>query len=89
MPLPECGVVKLDVQITDKGQMAVAAQLRIAGISASVTIPNDVQRMKSVVIGPQSRRFIAICRQRSAADCCLLSLRGYASDAEAACKSRD
>ena len=57
MPLPEGGVRKLDVQITDEGQMATGPQLQVRPVGASVTIPDDVQTLPTVEEGPHSHDF--------------------------------
>jgi hypothetical protein len=65
--------MKLDVQITDKGQMATGPHLHIGLAGASVTIPYDVQTLKGVVEGLHSHIFVAICRRQSAAAQCMAS----------------
>jgi len=49
--------MKLDVQITDKGQMAAGPHLHVRSTGASVTIPYDVQTLKTVVEGLHSHNF--------------------------------
>jgi hypothetical protein len=85
MPLPELGVAKLDVQISDKGQVATVAQLRIERLRASVTIPNDVQSLKTWCGDSKAAVFVALCRQQSAAAACA---RDHCSETSTAAERR-